>query len=201
VLVFADGMPLLVDAGVEQYTAKTFSAKRYEIWTMQSQWHNLPTINGADQGAGRSHAARDVAYRATPAAVRLSLDIAPAWPAEAQVARWVRAVTLDRARGQVVLEEDYKLGAAREPVRLHFLTPLAADVSRPGRVLFPGEGGRSHELVYDARRFAASVEERRIEDERLQPVWGGRLFRVALTARSARPSGRHRLVLRALASD
>ena len=36
VIVFADGRPVLVDAGVEEYTSKTFSSRRYEIWTMQS---------------------------------------------------------------------------------------------------------------------------------------------------------------------
>ena len=36
VIVYADGKPLIVDAGVETYRRKTFSPQRYEIWTMQS---------------------------------------------------------------------------------------------------------------------------------------------------------------------
>ncbi len=35
-VVYRDGLPLLVDAGVEEYTAKTFGPNRYDIWTMQS---------------------------------------------------------------------------------------------------------------------------------------------------------------------
>jgi hypothetical protein len=196
VLVFADGRPLLADAGVEQYTSKTFSARRYEIWTMQSQWHNLPTINGTDQGAGASFRARDVIFRAEPQAVRLSLDIAPAWPPEARVTRWLRTVSLDRARREVAIEEEYTLTAAREPVRLNFLTPIAADVSRPGRVLLSGTSGRAHELVYDAALFTARMEPRRIDDPRLTPVWGEQLFRVVLVAKESRPAGRHRIVVR-----
>ncbi len=42
--VYKDGQPLIIDLGVETYRAKTFSDKRYEIWTMQSQFHNLPTF-------------------------------------------------------------------------------------------------------------------------------------------------------------
>ena len=42
--VYKDGLPLIIDLGVETYRAKTFSDKRYEIWTMQSQFHNLPTF-------------------------------------------------------------------------------------------------------------------------------------------------------------
>jgi hypothetical protein len=198
VLVFADGRPVLADAGVGEYTSKTFSARRYEIWTMQSQWHNLPAINGVDQAAGAAFLARDVTYRATPVEVRFSLDIAPAWPAAAQVTKWKRDVVLDRAAHRVVIDEDYALAAAREPVRLNFLTPLAADVARPGRVLLTPEAGCSQEILYDAERFRANVEERRFEDSRLNAVWGDRLFRVVLTGKDLQASGRHRLVIRAV---
>ena len=44
-ILYKDGRPLLIDVGVESYTAKTFSDRRYEIWTMQSSWHNLPEFD------------------------------------------------------------------------------------------------------------------------------------------------------------
>jgi hypothetical protein len=201
VIVYADGMPVLVDVGVEQYTSKTFSDRRYEIWTMQSAWHNLPVVNGVDQGAGAEFRARDVAFAPGRDAIRLSLDIAPAWPPEAKVARWRREVTLDRRKREVVLAEDYALGEAREGVRLHFVTPLAPDVSTPGRVGLARPGGTSVSggatLLYDARRFAAGVEEKAVTDARLRPVWGERLYRVVLTARDRAPRGSHRIVVRA----
>ena len=202
VIVFADGRPLLVDAGVGEYTSKTFSPRRYEIWTMQSGWHNLPAVNGADQQDGASFRARDVSFSATPASVRLSLDLAAAYPPEAQVARYRREVTLDRRRGEVVLAEEYALGACREPLRLHFLAAVEPDVATPGRVrLRPGgdagaTAARPHVLLYDAKRFAASVEAKEIEDARLAPVWGARLYRITLAARACRTSGRHRFVVR-----
>jgi len=34
-IIYADGLPAIIDVGVETYTAKTFSPRRYEIWTMQ----------------------------------------------------------------------------------------------------------------------------------------------------------------------
>src|SRR6185369_12944547 len=61
-IVYADGEPAIVDVGVETYSAQTFSSRRYEIWTMQSAYHNLPTIDGVMQGAGRQFAARSVSY-------------------------------------------------------------------------------------------------------------------------------------------
>ena len=57
--VYKDGRPLIIDLGVETYRAKTFSDKRYEIWTMQSQFHNLPTFleEGYDGKLGKDSAA------------------------------------------------------------------------------------------------------------------------------------------------
>ena len=205
VVVYADGMPVLVDVGVEQYTSKTFSSRRYEIWTMQSAWHSLPAVNGLDQGAGAEFRAHQVAFAPGRDTVRFSLDIAPAYPPEAKVTRWRREVTLDRKKREVVLAEDYALGEAREGVRLHFVTPIAPDVSTPGCVALAGPGGGPASdgsvagavLLYDAGRFTASVEEKAVTDARLQPVWGNRLFRIVLTAREKVARGSHRLVVRA----
>ena len=171
---------------------------------MQSAWHNLPTVNGLDQGAGAEFRAHGVAFAPGRDTVRFSLDIAPAYPKEAKVARWRREVTLDRKKREVVLAEDYALGEAREPVRLHFVTPLAPDVSMPGRVVLarpvgaPASAGgeAAYALVYDAGRFTAGVEEKAVTDARLQPVWGERLFRVVLTARGRAVRGAHRIVVR-----
>ncbi|HKP15653.1 MAG TPA: heparinase II/III family protein, partial [Gemmatimonadaceae bacterium] len=86
-VVYADGKPVLVDVGVETYTAKTFSAKRYEIWTMQSAFHNLPTINGVQQKDGAAFRARDVRHAANATRASLSMDLAAAYPADAAVDR------------------------------------------------------------------------------------------------------------------
>ena len=57
VTVYKDGQPVLIDVGVETYTKKTFSPERYDIWTMQSAYHNLPTFNDVGQLAGPAFAA------------------------------------------------------------------------------------------------------------------------------------------------
>jgi len=64
-IVYGDGKPVLIDLGVETYSAKTFSSQRYEIWTMQSAYHNLPTINGVMQAAGREFQAKAVSFNET----------------------------------------------------------------------------------------------------------------------------------------
>jgi hypothetical protein len=205
VVVFLDGEPVLVDAGVGEYTSKTFSPRRYEIWTMQSGWHNLPSINGVDQGAGAEFRARETVFSPGRDAVRLSVDIAAAYPPEAKVGSWRREVTLDRKKREVSLTERYALGESREPLRLHFLTPRAPDLSTPGRVVLQGGGGGPSNsggpaaavLLFAARRFTAAAEEKPIDDARLRPVWGERLFRIVLTARDRAAQGSHRVTVRA----
>lgn len=51
--VYKKGKPFIIDLGVGTYTRKTFSDKRYELWTMQSQFHNLPTFIKAGDAAGK----------------------------------------------------------------------------------------------------------------------------------------------------
>ena len=61
-VVSFNGGPVLIDVGVETYEAKTFSARRYDIWTMQSSYHNLPEINGLMQRFGEEYRALDARF-------------------------------------------------------------------------------------------------------------------------------------------
>ena len=83
-IVYADNEPLLIDPAVGEYTAKTFGKDRYDIWTMQSQYHNLPQINGIDQKDGKEYAAQLISHMDG----LLCLDIAIAYPEEAAVKSW-----------------------------------------------------------------------------------------------------------------
>jgi len=192
VIVYGDGKPVLIDVGVETYSAKTFSAQRYEIWTMQSAYHNLPTINGVMQGAGREFQAKDVSFNETANRVTFSADIAAAYPAEAGVRRWQRRVTLHRKIPAAELEDSYELTQWREPARLSLMTPLRVDTSRPGEVRL---GGR-YVLTYDAGKVNAAAEEIRVSDERLRSVWGDGLERLVLTPRGTALRGAYRVTLR-----
>ena len=61
-VVYQDGQPVAIDVGVEAYTAKTFGRDRYTIWTMQSAYHNLPTVGGVMQQDGVDFQATDRKY-------------------------------------------------------------------------------------------------------------------------------------------
>jgi hypothetical protein len=192
-IVYADGEPVLIDVGVETYTAKTFSGRRYEIWTMQSAFHNLPTVNGAMQKNGRMFRARDVAYEANGARAVFGLDIAAAYPPEARIESWKRRITLERGK-RVVLEDRYALKEAALPIELSFMCRRKPEPAGPGRIrlLHPdGERpGRPLELLYDGRLLDARVEPIEIKDERLRASWGDRIYRILLTAKTSARAGR-----------
>ncbi len=61
-ILYKNNKPVFIDIGVETYSKKTFSKNRYDIWTMQSAWHNLPTIDSAMQKDGKSYKAANVKY-------------------------------------------------------------------------------------------------------------------------------------------
>lgn len=183
-IVYHDGKPVLVDAGAQTYTARTFSSERYELWNNQSAYHTLPTINGVMQKEGREFEARDVQHRADDRRSSLSLDIANAYPEEAGVESWYRTITLHRGDNMEVAEE-YRLAEYAEPYELNFLTPLQPESDPSGRVrLVDPDTARSYSLEYDPERFSPEFEEIPIDDDRMSSSWGERLYRVVLMSQN-----------------
>ncbi len=102
--VYKNGYPLLIDVGVESYTKKTFSPQRYEIWTMQSSYHNLPTVNGCMQKDGKEYGAEDTRTRFGEESCEIRMDIAKAYPAQAGLNYYRRRAVL--VKGQEIRIED-----------------------------------------------------------------------------------------------
>jgi len=175
-MVYADGEPLLIDAGVDTYTAKTFSSRRYEIWTMQSAYHNLPTIGGVMQGAGRQFEAAQVNYRSGDDGAEMTLSLAKAYPPEAGIREWMRTLRLDRRRHEVTIRDQYSLAKAPSEITL---TLMSVREPKPSSGVIDYGIGR---VSFDAKVFTPKVEEIKLEEGRLRSVWGPRLWRTLLVA-------------------
>ena len=193
-VAYLNGAPLLIDIGVEAYTAKTFSPQRYEIWTMQSQWHNLPTINGTMQHNGREFTARDLSHRANDASATFSLDIAGAYPESAAVKRFTRAYHLERS-GMLTITDDYELSEAREPIVWNFMTPSSPEITADGQVKLNNSHGDAAQLTFALDQYDSDVEKIALEDVALQKIWGDCLYRLRLTAKRAEIAARHEFIL------
>jgi hypothetical protein len=169
-LVYINNNPLFIDPGVGEYTAKTFSNDRYSIWTMQSQYHNLPQINGCDQKDGKDYAAKVISYQSGS----LCLDIAGAYPKEALVKSWKRTVTATKSG--ITVTEDYELSEYSKPIKLMFVT-LDPNVLK--------------HLRFDTTQMTASIEDISAQlDPLLQHIWGQRMYRVVLTVKSTKAKNR-----------
>ncbi len=194
-VVYTSGKPLLVDLGVETYTRKTFSSQRYEIWTMQSAYHNLPTINNKMQSPGASYKAQLVEYSSSEESACFSLDLAGAYPPEADLIYWRRSITLFRGK-TVEIEDAYETKTAPASLYLSLITPCKAESSQAGTIrlmetplsgaLVSGTGT----LHFEPGVFIFKIEEIEIEDAQLQRVWETRLSRVLLCVRQPAKTGR-----------
>lgn len=180
VVVAVDGAPVLVDAGRPTYTAQTFGPDRYRIWTMRSDWHNVPTIRGTLQGHGREYAARSV--RAGDDG--MVLDLAGAYP-RTDVRSWLRTTRLDRATGRVTVRDAWLLDPADdpEPTVLHLL--LAGPVTLgAGRADVAGV----LRLTWNPP-VPAGLVIRELGDPLLREVWGPRLTRLDIDVTALGPIG------------
>lgn len=184
-IVYSDGLPVLIDVGVETYTAKTFSSRRYEIWTMQSAFHNLPTLNGVMQKEGGEFRAADVVYRADDTSASLSLDIAGAYPDEASLGSWKRTITLERGE-RVLIRDEYDLTEVKTNLELNLMSWRRPEVIEKGRIRLdpssPTGPAKPLYLLYDGARFEVAVETIPLTDGRLRSSWGDTIYRIVLKA-------------------
>lgn len=174
-IVYSDGKPVIIDVGVGVYTSKTFSNKRYELWNVQSQWHNCPTINGVQQQDGKQYMATNFRFSSTNNLASVSMDIAHAYPAAAAIEKWNRTISLNRAKNEINLEDKVELKKYKAPTELNFLTPLTVEIKK-GKILF--QTGLT--LSFDEHKLEAKIDEQQIDDARLAAAWGAKIYRIRL---------------------
>ncbi len=170
--LYREGRPVFIDVGVETYTAKTFSPERYDIWTMQSSWHNLPDFGGFQQRDGAEYAARSVGVDFTPAEARIDMELAGAWGPEARLRSYRRRVRLIRGSGVEVWDEfDGDL-----PARLSLILAVRPEM-REGGFELPGLA----QVEIEGARLL-DLEEVPVTDARLRQSWPAAIWRIRVAA-------------------
>jgi hypothetical protein len=199
-IVYYDGRPLLIDVGSPKYTAMTFTDRRYEIWNLCSDYHNLPTVNGVTQQAGLDFKAADVTFKQGKTSTVFSLDIAGAYPEEAAVNSWKRSVTLERGKN-VTVRDVFDLQKAGSIVQ-HLMTCYPAKVTRAGVITidYTDRNGATVPLTvrYNADRMDVSIEKIGLEtesDEGVRANWGDVIHRINLKAKSPKTKDSYTLVV------
>lgn len=193
-VMYYNGKPVIIDLGRETYTDQTFSSRRYEIWTMQSQFHNVPRINGIDQKEGDQYLAREPRFEAQNDKVSFSVDIAKAYPASAQINHWFRSYELHRGKSFRISDRFSLKEVSDQPTTLHLMTYCEVEEKEPGILLLKG-GDYELEMQYDARQFSPVIEYYNVEDEGLKRYWPDGVTRIALTFRDISSTGESHIVI------
>ncbi len=175
-ILYYNGQPAIIDVGVGTYTRKTFSSQRYEIWTMQSQYHNAPTINGVQQKPGKQYSAKNVAFDKKGNELRFQADVAGAYPEEAMVENWYRTFSFKRGKS-LTITEDFRLKKKQGTTSVNFMTCLIPEKESDGLLRLKGEDF-SLVLKYNAKKTDVKIEEKQIEDDRLKSYWGESVYRL-----------------------
>ncbi len=175
-ILYYDGLPALIDVGVGTYTAKTFSADRYDIWTMRSKYHNLPFINGYEQQAGAIFKAGEAAFSSSSAKVRFTVDIAGSYPEAALIDTWKRTYTLVRGK-KFEIADTYTLSEIKGDTRWNFMTALRCEIIKPGIIQLSSDAFTLL-LHYDDAVLQPQIEKIDIDDARLQRAWGNEVYRI-----------------------
>jgi len=179
-VIYLDGQPVTIDVGVEAYTAKTFSRDRYSIWTMQSSYHNLPTVGGVMEHDGVEYEATERKYETNDKQAVVSFDIASAYPKEAGIKNWNRTVTLDRGQDRISILEAFDLERTL-PVSLSIMTPRIPTVEGRSVTFKLAEGsGRACRLDLHLTPLDIKVETIKLSDAGLRESWGDQIYRVLL---------------------
>ncbi len=191
-VLYFNGKPCLVDIGRETYTAKTFSSQRYEIWTMQSQYHNLPKINGIDQHEGREFAATNSAFTADSKKAVFSTDIFKAYPDSAEVNKWIRSYTLERGK-RFVIQDNYELKKFVTPSTLNFVTSCKVTDNGAGILALEGDGFTLN-MNYNPKNVTPKIEVTEITDRGLKRYWKT-ITRIVFSLNSQKLSGKNEIVI------
>lgn len=193
-ILFYKNKPVFIDIGVGTYTRQTFSNERYSIWTMLSEYHNLPKINGISQKHGRQYEAKNARF--DPKAMTFSLDLAGAYDS-AGVQHWNRSFTLQPNGAGLVIQDDFVLNEVRAGNQYHFMCAQKPDLSKAGVVSLFIDGEKL-QLQYDPELFIAETESIALTDKRLSKVWGSEVFRLRLKALKTQPKGKYRMAIKAV---
>jgi len=188
-IVFLDGEPLFIDVGAGTYTSKTFTEQRYEIWSMQSSYHNLPDINGHAQPHMVQWQSDFFHAEETAQGARIEVGLTSAYPAVANVENYVRTLEFNRAAEAIQVEEalvfrEDPTTDRRDRLDFHLMTHhRPAEGTVPGQILLTvaHEDNARAMLTYPPE-LDVIVTEVFLEDPRLASNWGDRIYRITLRA-------------------
>ncbi len=192
-IVYADGAPVIIDAGKGTYMAITFSRERYSLWYNTSAYHNLPLINGIQQEATAAAKANKVLFNNNNGITRFNMDLTKAYPEKAGLQSWNRSILVDALKNHIEIKDAYQFTAANTSLSQTLMTVCATDLSMQGKIIFTTEKNKKVQLTYDAAEWTISKEAMPLTEPHEQQVktnWNNKtIWRILLTNTSHKLKG------------
>lgn len=187
-MVVAGGKVVLTDPGRGRYSKAYFGPDRYQNLFASSLGHSVPVVNGEAQAEGRAHAAKVLEHGHDGAEDRLVLEMAAAYPAEADLSQLQRTVALKRdvPGGAVRLEDRYAFKSAEGEFQSVLVTSLSAGAE--GDAVLVGEAGAGARIGFDAGALEVAFDVRKAQEKQYQPAVD--LTRIVFTPRRRSREGR-----------
>ncbi len=178
-IIYLNGEPAIIDVGVETYRRQTFSNERYTIWTMQSAYHNLPTINGQMQMNGRQYAARNVTFGQRQNEIKFGLNLEDAYTEDAGIQSFRRTFEFKKGK-EILLKDQFLFSNANSQVDLNLMTCFRIYENLPGQLVLCNKNNPSERLkiLYNKEIVTLVIEPIQITDENLHRVWGDEITRL-----------------------
>lgn len=200
-IVYANGEPIIIDAGRGNYTARTFSAQRYDLWFTQSNYHNLPIINGFGQKVGRDFEAKEVTSILNEKEATLKMNIASSYEKVAGIQAWNRTMSLNHLKNQLELSDDYALTEKPNSLQQVFMTVCKVNINTPGIIILEAEHSKFG-INYDPKLWKPSIEipsTEGMEYKSFKTKWDGKpISRIVLDHKTLKQKGKYSFVVKKL---
>ena len=203
-ILFKQGAPFIIDIGVETYSKKTFSPERYDIWTMQSVFHNVTNfcryscnchnatqISSAEnqifqQLPGKEYKASVMEYKTGPDGMRILMELKEAYDSRAGVESYRCEVTHTAESGVIVTDSVVVPEETQAFLCLMTAVKPVLTVQEEGKLVFclPIAGTNAQITLTGNSVGSYECEEHPVTDARLQQSWSGSLYRLIIPYRT-----------------
>lgn len=158
-IIYHHGNPVIIDVGCATYTKDTFTSARYSMWMMRSGGHNLPIINGFEEGVGRQYCAEKFIVDNKTS----SISFASAYTKDAGVTQLSRKITF--CNEGITLQDYFEFNNDANTIEERFMTLLKPEITDAGVVL----GGRY--LIKNSFQCKIVWQDFN-DDKKLKAAWG-----------------------------
>ena len=205
-ILFKHGAPFIIDIGVETYSKKTFSPERYDIWTMQSVFHNVTNFHHCyanpgnfslqlktaenqifQQLPGKDYKSSVMEYKTDPDGMRILMELKDAYDSRAGVESYRRDVTHTAETGVTVTDSVVAPNDTQAFLCLMTAVKPVITGQEEGKLVFCLPiAGTNAQITLTGEILADSYEceEYPVTDARLQQSWSGSLYRLIIPYRT-----------------